>query len=186
MTVQGPVKKQPPDGMSHRGGGGRVAGPPAHHFLPQPFVQDRVRELGKKIEDQWQQSGVQAGLDWFYKSLPLDDDGQWVDSAWEHQECQGAVRKWCPRSKCCSPYSDETGLLYKVSRCPAANTHSMGDGGGGGCKVGISRIQILYESVVRNLFGVSRICAGVRLALQAPTVSHEQLLGTVHNLFAHF
>ena len=31
-----------------------------------------------------------------------------------------------------------------------------------------------------------RICAGIREALQVPTVSHEQLLGTIHSLFAHF
>ena len=30
------------------------------------------------------------------------------------------------------------------------------------------------------------ICAGIRWALQEPNVSHEQLWGTKHNLFAHF
>ena len=48
-------------------------------------------------------------------------------------------------------------------------------GGGGGAKL---------LCAICSVF--SRICEGIRLALQAPTVSHEQLLGTVHNMFAHF
>ena len=39
--------------------------------------------------------------------------------------------------------------------------------------------QILYENFVCNLFHVFKDLCGY-------TLSHEQLLGAIHNLFAHF
>ena len=58
--------------------------------------------------------------------------------------------------------------------------------GGGG-----NRLEFLqFRFCTKGLYAVCsvflRICAGVRQALQAPTVSHERLLGTPLNLFAHF
>ena len=60
-----------------------------------------------------------------------------------------------------------------------------GGGGGGWHKLEFLQFKfcakILYA--IRSVF--LRICAGVRWALQAPTVCHEQLLGTKSILFAH-
>ena len=44
MTVQGPVKKQQPDGMSHRGGGAGIAAQLLHVTNQGQSVQKRIKE----------------------------------------------------------------------------------------------------------------------------------------------
>ena len=57
--------------------------------------------------------------------------------------------------------------------------------GGGVMQARISAIQILYGIFVRMLFGVFEELCGYTLGI-APTVSHEQSLGAIHNLSACF
>ena len=48
VTVQGPVKKQQPDGMSHRGGGGRSWGRALEQAVGSGTVVVRGGDVGKK------------------------------------------------------------------------------------------------------------------------------------------
>eukprot|EP01006_Ploeotia_vitrea_P020352 TRINITY_DN52623_c0_g4_i1.p1 TRINITY_DN52623_c0_g4~~TRINITY_DN52623_c0_g4_i1.p1 ORF type:complete len:514 (-),score=36.03 TRINITY_DN52623_c0_g4_i1:58-1386(-) len=83
-------------------------------FCLQPFVKERVSELGKQIESDWEEFGVSKGLDWFYKCLPLDQNGDWVETVWEHEKCRGGDRTWGKKTKNARPWSDETGILHQA------------------------------------------------------------------------